>query len=493
MFTAHVGEITINKLLLDKYPNIEVNRPTTAILNYIDYTVDATLKGILGSKLNVNDHFLCNTAIIGSPNICNGISRAYKEWTAPENYSNSYYNLYFLIFENSNLFEKFKKENPIQSPVSEIKEAALFFEKKLNRKAEIRISYNAAFVLLCKDISGDVLSIVHSAQAFLQKMYPDIFKNKPLTAVEKQYLRSLAGTNTEGYLNCLEHLYNNIPEIKMESLLNAVKIVCSNRYEKQIKATEDALNASYASQRRMLEDYQNLLDSIETQSLMLESLKQKQSKQDGNESLCEYIAHNKAIVKFIPSTNNNNPCIVMTVKGYLENFDPEVYQHVRGKDTDNTFLNYTLLQGETAKRARLLCDALFNEEPKLKLGLCGMYHIEPERNKVYSRNSFGAIEADGQTWIDNPHLSIHQCLGSHAMEISNNLAKGNIEGAIEQCISSCKSVNIAETSMTFAPMIADLMHRHYTKKCILRNDGAVLSPKEAIEWLRKENFNDQDR
>ena len=89
-------------------------------------------------------------------------------------------------------------------------------------------------------------------------------------------------------------------------------------------------------------------------------------------------------------------------------------------------------------------DAIFIDQV-LKLRFCCAYRIrlgervEGLRNYNYNESY--------ETYIPNPHIDRYSCLGNYERTMNERLADNDAIGAIEQCISSCKSLNFADSTV----------------------------------------------
>ena len=51
------------------------------------------------------------------------------------------------------------------------------------------------------------------------------------------------------------------------------------------------------------------------------------------------------------------------------------------------------------------------------------------------------------TYIPNPHIDRYSCLGNYERTMNERLMENDAIGAIEQCISSCKSLNFSDSTV----------------------------------------------
>ena len=126
----------------------------------------------------------------------------------------------------------------------------------------------------------------------------------------------------------------------------------------------------------------------------------------------------------------------------------------------------------------------------LKLRFCCAYRIrlgervEGLRNYDYNESY--------ETYIPNPHIDRYSCLGNYERTMNERLADNDAIGAIEQCISSCKSLNFADSTVMevfMERMCGRNGYRH--NKCIELPDGNIVDMRGAIKWMKEQEAAEQ--
>ena len=121
----------------------------------------------------------------------------------------------------------------------------------------------------------------------------------------------------------------------------------------------------------------------------------------------------------------------------------------------------------------------------LKLRFCCAYTIRLGERVTGMRGYDYNESCD--TYIPNPHIDRYSCLGNYERTMNERLMENDAIGAIEQCISSCKSLNFSDS--TVMEVFMDRMcgrdgYKH--NKCIELPDGSVVDMKGAIEWMKEQ-------
>lgn len=85
----------------------------------------------------------------------------------------------------------------------------------------------------------------------------------------------------------------------------------------------------------------------------------------------------------------------------------------------------------------------------------------------------------------NPHLYRHRCMGNNERAAIDAVMAGDYITAIEQCIGSVASVNLAET-ITSGPWMNNLLSDHYGR-FFETEDGTMMNFTEVMKYLKEEN------
>jgi hypothetical protein len=123
--------------------------------------------------------------------------------------------------------------------------------------------------------------------------------------------------------------------------------------------------------------------------------------------------------------------------------------------------------------------AIFIDQ-SVKLRFCAKYSfrmgvgVEPEAHSEYGP------EYDG--YMPNPHINDWSCMGNYKPIINEMIRDNNYIGALEQCIASCRSLNLHDSTVMCTFM--ENMYRSRTK-CIELPNGEVVDSKAAIKYLKE--------
>lgn len=115
----------------------------------------------------------------------------------------------------------------------------------------------------------------------------------------------------------------------------------------------------------------------------------------------------------------------------------------------------------------------------LKVRFCAAYRLTLGRQVSGVSNYGYGHEYD--SYLPNPHIDVHSCLGNYQYTLNEMVRDGNYIGAIEQCIASVQSLALEDPS---ARIFFENVARNTGKAFIETPDGQILTAKEAIDWLK---------
>ena len=315
--------------------------------------------------------------------------------------------------------------------------------------------------------------VEHVIAFFIPRFFKPLFVDNRPTESEMAVLNGLLNPSSRAFLTAMANLAAERgldAKISASKVANCTKIFMraklrtAQRNEENLRrAAEEAYNR-YVSSRT---DYN-------TARIFLEGVKAA-SERDSEES--------KELYEFVMTHPNfrilrvgEDGYIELVVLNYLDMYDAdgfEVFNH-------SFFERVARDTGWNVDDVKLVLDHIFSADPMFRVRTCGYYMLNID-GYVSSERSYSYNEVDR---IPNPHLNLHACLGQHGPQITECLKNGNILGALMQCNASVMSVNIHETSATFAPFCVSLI-RETTNRYLETKDGTRMNAKEALEHIKK--------
>lgn len=233
------------------------------------------------------------------------------------------------------------------------------------------------------------------------------------------------------------------------------------------------LNDSIGQYLRQQRDYENQLLGLE--------MKIQQS--DGDSEIMEYFLCNDHLVL----VDVSDTTMRFVARDRLTYFDEDFARRVI--DNDGSYVYRPDGRGCNnyipAEDMKMLMEEIFLEQ-RLYVRFCAAYEFQLEGNvRALMGYSYGS---EFREYMPNTHIDRHSCLGSYSKTINECLRRHNYIGAIEQCIASCKSLNFGDgiVMSEFMSAMYGLSGYQANNRCIELPDGRIVTPKEAIEYLKQE-------
>lgn len=446
-----------------------------------DYTMAAVAKALFSRRLSDGEGFKIKICSLGTETITDAneaLNTAAREATDGvinniDNMTNTivvcqYFN------EEEGAFDELKE---VLEPVAAAHPAWKFHEKSetfLNKEMKAKVFINednkAAFVIT------DKLNMPHwhLLSSMLPTYVPKLFENEPLREDEKQVLKSMAlhGSNTFiSNLAALEELYD-IRGKKIESLVSGFEV---RQREIQVANVDEEIESLERQMRDLMNQYNECCVEKDNANIRRAGLKYFAEQAGDDDSLVRFFKANKCldVVDVYESR------ITFIVRTFYENFDVDEYERFR---ENPRFFAECEGRGEfsSEENCKKIMDAMFLTG-KIKMRMCAVYHLDI-RGYVSTTTDY-EFPANCSEYIPNYHLDHHSCFGNYERVITEYLGKGDTIGAINACIASAKSVNIAESGATFNPMMRKVFQSN--KKCFELPDGRCVTPVEALKWLNE--------
>lgn len=323
----------------------------------------------------------------------------------------------------------------------------------------------------------------HFLQALLPRYFPWYFQDAPVTDEEKNLLAAL----TNRYAVEYERIIGKLAE-KVDFRSSIIKTVLGgfeqNARSQQLRNVKIDLQNNQTRIEQNMSSYQLLIrqrDDLNIRYAGLQAIINGQKNCDSE--LIEYFTCNKNLTPLATSGMSFS----FIVKCYLDSFDPEMYETMSRNECSHLYCGYHHPSGfDALADKKLFLDAIFSEEPVLKVRICAYYEVDA-RGEVSSRSGYRYPD-DCDDRIPNPHLHYFNCLGNHSRYIRDCLIQGDTVRAVEQCVSSAKSLNIGEGA-TACRFIGDLMSS--LKRIIELPDGSCVTSAEALRWLKQRDSGDK--
>ena len=169
------------------------------------------------------------------------------------------------------------------------------------------------------------------------------------------------------------------------------------------------------------------------------------------------------------------------VSSWFTNWDPGVAKNTFAKDHMSSWLNHNESFGIPTADAKMLYKAIFIDET-VKVRLWSSYRLALRGDNPVSVNSDTKPD-EIMNALPNPHHMYNHCLGNNSRHVAEAMRVRDIIGAIEQCISATKGINLME-SVSYRHFTKDLFDPQFGAVCFVKDANKFMTTKDAIEYLK---------
>ena len=308
----------------------------------------------------------------------------------------------------------------------------------------------------------------HCVQCAIPVIIPWLFKEKPLTEEEYKLLSSFRNPSSSEFENAMKVISDSNTFRKKIAFRTARNFVLSNR--------NNSLKAAKEEVRRLRQSVEDRALSLATANATLRNaevaltglmLQGEQNKTA--DDFAEYLSKNEN-VKITPLGDS---VVRVTCFGHGDYYDEEMAERVI--DNPDSYL-YDIETDLDVEDMRKAFRAIFVDK-ELRIRLCSSYDINA--GGCYVGGVAACDDVDG--YMYNPHIQEYQCLGDYSALMSEALRKGDYVGVIDLCVTSCCSLNFADSVVMekFSEWLVE-----DDTKCIEFPDGTVGSFEDAVIFVR---------
>lgn len=301
---------------------------------------------------------------------------------------------------------------------------------------------------------------------------------------EMELIKSLREKTSENYEKCIAAIANkyNFREIRIKKLLDGFETKCERAEIQQLKNSIESVVYEIKRCNDKIGSYLRQKNDYDTKLLGLQA---KIANSTENSEIMEYFLCNKNVI--LEDITDSSMTFSTTgdviyfdedeAENVIQNPDSYIY-HPEGRDCEDII---------PAEDMKSLMTAIFIDR-KLKIKFCSAYTL-----RLYgsvdglSEHDYPGVEFKNYT--PNPHIDRYSCMGNYQQIINELLIDHNYIGAIEQCMASTASLNFSDSTVMdeFMKRIYGIGRRRVNIRCIELPDGRVVEPKEAIEYLKSQN------
>lgn len=354
-----------------------------------------------------------------------------------------------------------------------VEKVALYFRKSF--RVRCYVNEDAHSTILIVD-NLDVRKL-HFIQCAMAAYMPYFFNEEhPVKEEELRVFKALAADNYQEYIDAINAMAEGVDfrGEGIKKMLNGFEVKAflqrKNDLQEEINNINDQLE-SWSSRIR------NALQKKMELEVNLMGYDQKAKEVEENHELLDYFTNNNYVL--LEDVDDLN--ISFVPFGYLNYWNESYAQNI----LDNSYSDlYEVGNGnfDRDKRAKLF-KAIFVDKT-IRLRLCGAYKFE-YGSRVYGLAGY-SYPCEVETYMPNPHINEYHCLGQYEGIITELVIAGNYIMAIEQCIQSSRSLNMADGAV-MRKFYERLFGRRTSEEKVMElPDGKIVNTKEAIEWLNEQ-------
>ena len=308
----------------------------------------------------------------------------------------------------------------------------------------------------------------HTLQMMIPKYIPLLFRDNPLTEKETALLKSTGNKSAAEYETLIEEFVKDL-DIRSEIIrtkLAGFEIAYERVKLDRIKLEISGYERDYEHYVSMLSDLNN---NIQERKYTLAGLECAITKHPEDSELMEYFMCNKNLSVM----SVNGTAIEFVAHGHVDIYDEEAFERYVNNRNGYMYNNVAV----NKIKMEMLYRAIFGER-WYKLRICAAY--KADMNTGMKALSHYAFPPESRTYLPNPHIQNHGCIGNYAGRFQEYMKNRDYVGGIDQAVVSARNLNFYDSAVMSS--FAGTLSRSNIK-CVEKPDGTLLTPAEAIKEL----------
>lgn len=367
---------------------------------------------------------------IGSPEDCIDYFAHYEEHNKvlTATYSSSEFQ------RTDDLVSAFEKRGEV-SGWRAIRKVTEFFRNTFQVIALVNDDWKSSIVV----VFSDNIRHYHAVQAAILAWMPYIFnKEDGITEDEAALFASLQNGDYAAYCAALDAIYrnSNIMDKMLERALSGIE---SRKFEALIRAAESDISSHDNNIQNYIDRIQQHASAIRELQARIIGYKTAVDNNSGNE-LLDFFRSNKNVRLH----DFNNGKVYFDALSYLEYWDEEQAERYIENKNSVFYANPPRDRFVSVNEMHRLLTAIF-VDCKLRLRLVARYCLNEDGN--ISGISDAAFDGVFDDRMPNPHIQGYRCLGNYGDILRDASRTGNYVMAVQQCITSCGSLNIGDSTV----------------------------------------------
>lgn len=333
----------------------------------------------------------------------------------------------------------------------------------------------------CTVVFVDNLNLrkLHYLQCATFALLPYYFNvEEGVSELEMELAHSFREKTKDNYLTVLNKYAERLDfrAIQIKNLLKGFE----NQYESQERdRTKRDLESNLREITNLNERIGEFLRVRKDLEIKLTGLECKLKEGAENSEIMDYFLRNRRLnLESVVGTS-----MTFIVQDYISFYDEDLAKRMI-ENKNSMIYDVDISDAEISEDdMKTLMTAVFiNGDIKIKT--CAAYKFEMNGNVSPVTLRFDSSYAD---CMPNIHITEYHCMGSYSKYVNEMLANRDYIGAIEQCVASCKSLNFGDSTV-LGEFMENLygVSRRYNTRCFELPTGEVVTPSEAVDWIKSQ-------
>ena len=290
---------------------------------------------------------------------------------------------------------------------------------------------------------------------------------------EMEMLKALRERSSTKWESCIEELSK-----RYDFEAGRIKKLLAGFETKYEKRECDRVQREIANVDRNIKDlntrFAGYIKQRNNLCIHLTGLEQRIANGAPSELMEYFLCNRKLYLEDISDTSMS-----FAVYDYLSYFDEDAAQsYINNK---NSRLYDGCTSSLTKSDMEKLLTAIFVDQT-LKIRICAAYYFD--LNGSVSPQYHHRFNSAFSGYRPNPHINEYECMGNYTKTINEALVRRDYITALEQCVASAKSLNLHDGAVIGRFISQFTQEGGAAYKAIELPDGKVVSPKEAIKWIK---------
>ena len=311
----------------------------------------------------------------------------------------------------------------------------------------------------------------HTLQMMIPKYLLSLFDDNPLSNDEVALLKSLGARSPFEYETLIEQFAQKL-DMRTEMIKTRLKGFETVFERERVREITNLLESYRDDYQRCLDDLNRTASLIRDQEIILAGL--ESIIDDNNQSeLLDYFLCNKnlSIIRV------NGTELEFVVHGYADSYDEDALDTYVNNPKSYLY-NYSITNC-TADAMKRFYHAIFSDRA-YKLRICAAYRADMS-SRIYAIKQY-IYPPECQTYIPNPHIHTHGCIGSFSPRFTEYLKNRDYAGAVDLAAVSARNLNFHDSGV-ISKFIKTLSGTPI--KCIEDKDGNLMTPRQLIKNLEE--------